>query len=242
MAVCTTDAITAAGFKYGTDVVKKENVTLNPHDYYQLLKERRSVRNFKNREVPKEEIEKIIEALNFAPYGSRPEDVEITVVTDRKLMEESLPLFEKFYDNIVKWLDNPIARFFIKRDTSAEVFNTLNKFIYPLARAGHYHLDKGDRIMRNAPAMLIFHAEKGVEEHTANAYIYATYAMLAATSLGLGSTLIGLVPPAINQMKEIRKHFGIPEENEAVIALIVGYPKYKYAKTVVRPKNKVKWL
>jgi hypothetical protein len=43
-------------------------------------------------------------------------------------------------------------------------------------------------------------------------------------------------------MKEIRKHFGIPEENEAVIALIVGYPKYKYAKTVVRPKNKVKWL
>lgn len=75
--------------------------------------------------------------------------------------------------------------------------------------------------------ILIFHANKDAEEHTNNALICVTYARLAAHSFGLGTTIIGLIPPAINRVKELKELFQIPEENEAVISLILGYPKYK---------------
>ena len=62
----------------------------------------------------------------------------------------------------------------------------LSNHLYPIAKLDNYKLEYGDRITRGAPAMIIFHAEKGAEEHTDNSLIYATYAMLAAHSLGVG--------------------------------------------------------
>ena len=41
--------------------------------------------------------------------------------------------------------------------------------------------------------------------------ISVTYAMLAAHSFGLGATIIGLISPAINKVKEIKELFQIPE-------------------------------
>ena len=135
----------------------------------------------------------------------------------------------KFYNDLVKWLKNPVSRFMIKRQITKETYNTITNHIVPAAKAGHYDTKSGnDNITRNAPVIMIFHANKGAEEHTNNALICVTYAMLAAHSFGLGTTIIGLIPPAINKVKELKVLFQIPEENEAVISLILGYPKYKY--------------
>ena len=92
------------------------------------------------------------------------------------------------------------------------------------------------------PAIIIFHAPKGAEEHTNNSLIYATYSMLAAHSLGLGATIIGIVPAAINKVKEVREVFQIPEENEAIMSVIIGYPKYKYRKSIKRRGQNINWM
>jgi nitroreductase len=129
----------------------------------------------------------------------------------------------------------------MKRRNIPEKFNTVKNHLYPIAKLGNYKLEEGDRITRNAPAIIILHARKDAEEHTNNSMIYATYMMLAAHSLGLGATLIGLVPPSINKVREVREIFRVPDENEAVMSLILGYPKIKYRRTIVR-KRQAEWL
>ncbi len=58
--------------------------------------------------------------------------------------------------------------------------------------------------------------------------------MLAAVSLGLGSTIIGLIPPIVEHSKVLRERYGIPKDNKVLTALILGYPRYKYKKSIRR--------
>lgn len=100
----------------------------------------------------------------------------------------------------------------------------------------------GDRITRNAPAIIIFHAEREAEEHSNNSLIWATYAILAALSLGLGASMNGLVPSAVNKLKRVREIFQIPEDHEAIISLTIGYPKYKYQRSIKRERDIIHWV
>ena len=242
MAICPTDSVKISKFSYEDNFF---NLPENPVGYQHFLDfiaTRRSVRNFKNKPVPEEIIDQILDTLTFAPYGSEPNKVKITIVNDRERIEKALPLIEEFLDNIVKWVENPIASFMIKRKKGPETFNTIKNHLYPMCKLENYKLKFGDRITRNAPAMIIFHADEGAEEHTNNSLIYATYAMFAAHSLGMGASMNGIVPAAVNKLPEVKKMFSIPDGDEAVISLTIGYPKYKYKKAIKREKKEVNWV
>ena len=242
MAICSTDAIKIPIYTYEDNIIKLPENNVDFQKYIDFISTRRSIRNFKNRQVEKEIIEKILSSLNFAPYGAEPNKVEITVVNSREKIEKSLPLIEKFLDNIVKWVDNPIISRMIKHKKGIETFNTLKNHLYPMSKLENYKLKYGDSITRGAPALIIFHADKGAEEHTHNALIYATYAMFAIHSLGLGATMNGIIPAAINKEMEIKRMFKIHEKHEAILSIIFGYPKYKYQKTVKREKKIIHWI
>jgi nitroreductase len=72
--------------------------------------------------------------------------------------------------------------------------------------------------------------------------IAATYGMLAAHSIGLGGSIMHIIPPAINKDKEVRKLFKIADNEKVLTSLILGYPKYKYQRGIVRNLKSVKWL
>jgi ferredoxin len=242
MAVCSTDAVKIAKYTYENDFIDLPENNVTYQKYIDFISTRRSVRNFKNKPIEKELIEKILVSLNFAPYGAEPDKVEITIVNNRKKIEKSLPLIENFLDNIVKWVDSPIISRIIKHKKGIETFNTIKNHLYPMSKLENYKLKYGDRITRGAPALLIFHADKGAEEHTNNSLIYATYLMFAIHSMGLGGTMNGIIPAAINKDKEIKQMFNIPEQHEAIISIMFGYPKYKYQKTVKREAKKTNWI
>ena len=242
MAVCSTKSIKVNGFSYDNDLIDLPENNVDYQNFIDFLANRRSIRNFKNKSVSDETINQIIASISYAPFGAEPEKVNVTIVNNRKKIESALPHIEGFLDNIVKWIENPVASFMIKRKKGQETFNTIKNHLYPIAKLENYKLKFGDRITRNAPAIIIFHANKKAEEHTNNSLIYATYVMLAANSLGLGATIIGIVPAAINKTKEVREIFQIPVENEAVISVIIGYPKYKYKRTIKRNVQKINWI
>jgi nitroreductase/NAD-dependent dihydropyrimidine dehydrogenase PreA subunit len=242
MAVCNTKAIEINGLSYENDFIDLPQNIVDYKSFVDFLANRRSVRNFKDNPISNELINQILDSLSYAPFGAEPNKVSITVVNDRKKIESSLPHIEKFLDNIVKWIENPISSYMIKRKNGQERFNTIKNHLYPIAKLGNYKLEFGDRITRNAPAIIIFHAHKNAEEHTNNSLIYATYAMLTAHSIGLGATMIGLVPPAINKVKAVRDIYQIPEENEAIISMVVGYPRIKYKRTIRRKGQKINFI
>ena len=241
MAVCSTDAVKIPKYTYSENLIELPKNKIDFKEYINFISNRRSIRNFKETKIEEKIFNQILSSLDFAPYGAEPNKTEITIINNRSTIEKTLPFIEKFLDDIVKWIENPIIRFMIKRKKGMETFNTLKNHLYPMAKLENYKLKYGDRITRNAPAIIIFHAKKNAEEHTNNSLIYATYCMLAAQSLGLGTSMNGIVPAAINKIPEVRKIFSIPENHEAIISLTIGYPKYKYKKTVKREQKTIHW-
>lgn len=242
MAICPTQAMQVNGMSYERDLFDLPKHFVNYANFLGFLSHRRSVRNFQDTPVPKEILQEILDAIALAPFGAAPHEVHMTVINNREVIASALPKMAEFLDNIVTWLNNPVMRFMIRRKNNRETFNTLANHVYPMAKLGNYRLEYGDSITRGAPALLIFHAEKGAEAHTHNSLIYATYAMLTAHSLGLGAAMSGLVPAAVNKVKEVRNIFHIPTHHEAIISVIFGYPKYQYKRAITRKVQPVSWI
>jgi ferredoxin len=243
MAMCESGAIQIEGLSYEKNFRPLPQTTLDNEAFMNFLMTRRSVRFFKDKPVPAELLQKIVDSLSTAPFGVDPDNVEITVVNDKKMIEKAWPYMSKMYIQLAKALKTPLVGWLIQRFIHKEARETLNDFIVPHIDKGLYDSSKGiDDITRSAPAMILFHGRKEAGEHTVDANIYITYAMLAAHSLGLGATIIGLIGPPINQNKDLRKMFKIPEGNEVVETLIVGYPKYSFKRAIVRPRTKVTWI
>ncbi|MBN2891001.1 MAG: nitroreductase family protein [Bacteroidales bacterium] len=243
MAVCSTKSISVDGFSYDEDFMELSKEKIEYENFMNFIKQRRSARNYRNVDVPDEIIQKIIHAIEFAPFGSAHNDVHFTVVRTKEKFSESLPIMSEFFnEKIVKWIENPIMRKIIKMKKGEETLNTLVNHLYPIAKSGNYDINRGDRITRDAPVLIIFHADLGAEEHSHNSIIFATYGMIAAHSLGLSATFNGLVPSALNKNSELKNIFEIPKNHDVVTSLMIGYPKYHYQRTIVRKKTNVKFV
>ncbi len=240
MAVCHTKSIFAKGMTYDIDFFEFSD----KDDFFSLLEHRRSVRRFKPKPISKEEIEKILYAVSQAPHGDSHHHVEVTVINNRDKIMEALPLMSQFFDKLEKWLHNPFMCKIIKYKKGKDTLNTLKNHLLPRIEKGIYRNISFDYdgITRGSHTLLIFHAHKNSEEHKEDSYIFVTYAILAAQALGLGATIIGLVPAALNKSKELRKMFNIPDYHDTVVSMIVGYPKYKYRRGIKRELEKVNWV
>jgi nitroreductase/NAD-dependent dihydropyrimidine dehydrogenase PreA subunit len=243
MAVCATKSVSVEGLSYGSDIIELPEIKNDYGAFYNFLASRRSVRNFKDTPVPDNIIQKIIDIVSLAPFGSPDDKVEISVLNDRGKIEKALPYMSEFYGKLGEWMENPVVRQMMKSKLSEEKFNTIDHHLMPNIKRGHYSISNGnDNITRNAPALLVFHADLTAGEHTEDSIIYATYAILAAHSLGLGAAIIGLVSPAINKSKELQELLNIPENHECVTSIIIGYPEFKYKFGIKRDRVKVNWL
>ena len=242
MAICKSNAISIEKYNYTENFREIPKTFISHNEFIDFISSRRSVRNFKDKKIENEKINDILDILKYAPYGAMPEKVGITVVNNRDKIQHILPLAEEFLNNIVKWMENPLMRKIIKMKIGVETYNTIKNHIYPMAKLNNYNLKYGDRITRGAPALIIFHAEKQAEEHTHNSLIYATYTMLAIHSMGLGGSMNGIIPAAINKDSRIKKVFNIPQKHEAIISIMFGYPKYKYNKTILRELKETNWV
>ena len=243
MAMCESKSISIQGISYEENLRELPQVSIDHESLLKFLLTRRSVRVFKDKPVPEEVIEKILEVISTAPYGVSPDNVQITAITDKSLIEKAAPGMSKVYIQLEKAMKIPFLGWMIRKSMPKEAGNTVMNFIVPhLAKDLYKYKDGVDDIARNAPAILLFHAPKGAEEHTVDAHIYLTYALLAAHSLGLGATAIGLIGPAINQNKLLRRMFQIPKANEVVESMILGYPKLQFKRAIIRPRKKVAYL
>lgn len=210
-----------------------------PFGYYQLLdflKLRRSVRVFKDRPVERGVIEKILDAAATAPMGIPPHTTEVVVLDEPAELDFLLESLVKHYDGLIKAFSNPIGRATIRLSVGAEIYGELQGHVVEVATRANevYRRDGTDHYMYGAPALMLFHANRWGMSYEENAHLICTYAMLAALSLGLGTTIIGMIPPVVDRSKELRQRYGIPKENRVLTSLILGYPKYRYRQSIRR--------
>lgn len=244
MAICPTQSIVADGLAYSRDLFSLPEGRPAEMPFLEMITSRRAIRNFKDQPVPRELLEKVVQAITFAPPGFTPIKTEIVVVQDTVVIRKALPEMVRVYDGLVKAMRHPLARLFIRRKVGAAKFKTLEDHVVPLMDSRLPELMEGteDTITRYAPAMIVFHADRDAENYEADIYIALTYGFLAAHALGLGGTAIDLIPPAIEKSPELKKLFSIPDNNVAVAALILGYPKYRYQRGIKRELRSVTWF
>jgi ferredoxin len=244
MAVCPSQAIIVDDLVYERDFFALPKGSTEDMPFLEMIKTRRAIRVFKNQPVPRELLEKVVEAITFAPPGFTPLKTELTVVQDTAVIRQALPEMIKVYDSLVKAMDNPIARFIVRHKVGAATFNTLRRHVVPLMKSRLPELKQGteDTITRYAPAMIIFHAHGDAENYEEDIHIALTYGFLAAHALGLGGSAMSIIPPPIQRSPLLRKLFSIPEANVVVGSMILGYPKYRYQRGIKRNLKNVTWI
>ncbi len=244
MAICPHKSIRIAALEYDKDLFELLPGRMDYESFYKSTASRRSIRNFKDKSVPAELLEKIIDVIAQAPMGFPPHKTALTVIQNRSVIEKMLPLMLKFYEDMLRWMKNPIMRYFIKRNAGAETFATIKNHLIPIMELRVPSMKAGgpDEITRGAAALILFHADRISENHTQDANIALTYGLLAAHSLGLGATAISLIPPPVNRTVELRAMLNLPDNHEVVSAMVLGYPKYPFQRGIKRELASVHWM
>ncbi len=217
--------------------------TLAYEDLYAFLARRRSVRRFRDTPVSRGTVERILDAAATAPMGMPPHSTEVLVFQDPDERAVLLDEVVREYDAMLKGYSTPVGRAMIRLAAGTEQYRTLREHIVDIARRANaqYRRDRTDRYMYHAPVFLLFHADRHAMSYVQNAHLVCHHAMLAAHSLGLGSTIIGLVPPVVDRSKRLRERYGIPDQNKVITSLILGYPRFRYRKPIRRALADVRW-
>jgi ferredoxin len=238
MSVCPHGAITIHGRTLSPDdmfdLAPREQAA-NYEQLLALLQRRRSIREFKDRAVEPELIEKILEAAKTSPMGLPPSDVNVLVFDtkekNRKFAEafcEHLQGFKWVVSNGFLMLMRPLWG-----KTSDELFR---KFIRPLFEIYIGKMKKGVNVLNyDAPLAMYFYASPYADP--ADPLVAATTAMYAAETLGLGTCMLGAIHPFLQyggRSKKFRAKYGIKHKSQEGIFVIFGYPAVKYQKGLKR--------
>ena len=235
MMVCSSDAVTVTGRGLSPDDLSAlpESEQIATSDQLKsLMQSRRSIRKFKDQPIAPETLAKIIDMASTAPMGIPPWGIGCVTVNGKEKVRQLADKIVRAYVGLVKvckpWLLQTMRPFIGKQ--RYEIFSS---FIIPLAKTYiEGHKQGHDLLFYDAPAVMIFHHSPYTQD--VDAMIACTYAMLAAESLGLGTTLIGAAAPIIQRNKKLLRELGIPQGNTPAIALIIGYPAVHFEKTIKR--------
>jgi len=238
MAICPTGAIEIFGRELSPedlyDLPKKES-TSGYEQLLSLLQRRRSIRDFKDKNVEPEFIEKILTAAKTAPMGLPPSDVNVLILNGK----DKTRAFAKDFSAYLKGLKFMTSKVFLAlmRPFWGKANDEMFKgFMKPLFRAYTDDMDKGiNSINYDAPLAMYFYGSPYCDP--ADPIIAATYAMIAAESLGLGTCMLGAIHPFIQngrKAKKFRESHNVKCKSKEGVFVIFGYPKFKYKKGINR--------
>lgn len=243
MAVCPNKAIKIIGRDMTPDDVMelpKFQDRTNYENLKSLMMSRRSVRNYKKQKVECEIIKKILEASATAPNGLGSSDVEVLVLDGNEKVEQfTLNLINVLKKN--RWLFSTIMLKIYRPFIGKAAYDSLKTFASTAIETFIKNYDEGKNwLTYSAPLAMYFHASPYADP--ADPYIPATYAMLAAQSLGLGSCMLGTPNVLLNLFgKKIKEKYGIPLKNKNGIMVIFGYPDVKYSFAIKRRFSNIKF-
>ena len=242
-AVCPNRSIQVDGldleeFKPLQELEIEENQLLS------LMEQRRSIRRYKDKPVPRDILDRIIEAAHRAPTGTSRRSTGVIVVDKPDILKTLSNLIYELYERLDKALGNPIARFFVKRRVGQRMLGTLEDFVMPGMRwyIRWYRENRSDEILRDCAVLMLFHSPVREPMGEANCVLAAFHAIFMAEVLGIGTCFNDLIPPACNRVPEIRRLLDLPEEREIYASITLGYPKYKFKRIIPRRLAEVRYL
>jgi len=121
MAICPSQSIVVDGLAYSQDFFALPAGPVAELPFLEMIKTRRAIRVFKEQPVPRELLEKVVQAITFAPPGFIPIKTEVVVVQDTAVIRQALPEMIKVYDGLIGAMSNGGAIFYSSQDRECEV-------------------------------------------------------------------------------------------------------------------------
>jgi nitroreductase/thioredoxin reductase len=231
--------------------VPLEEIESRLTDVEKVIYRRRSVRVYKKDPVPKELINRVLEAGRFAPSAGNCQGWKFVVITDRNVMDEISASTVRFLSVFTKLYQG--------KDPGRTALKKMLAFIKPSSfdqrpmlaiqalSSPKFGEGKLDCFFGAPAAILLLTHRLHVSEPELGMGICGQNMVLAAHSLGLGTCYVGFISSTLNldpvSKLKFRKKLGIgwPYDSVATV-LTLGYPAVDLDKPVDREFPKVQWV
>ena len=169
-------------------------------DHSELLKKRRAVRDYEHKEVPSEILMQIINESCLAPSSSNRQPWHFIIITNKDVIRR---LSDESKRNLLLDLErNPAS---------------------PSSNYEAILRDKHFNVFYNAPCLVFIVGPRELLSIEVDCALAASYFMFSACARGLGTCWIGL--GRFIKDRELLDLIGMPEGDQIVAPIIIGYPK-----------------
>ncbi len=224
-AICPRGAIAFAGHRADEAEPVKGLALPDPESVVNWLRTRRSIRRYRDADVDRSVLERILHALGNVPTGCNARGLTFTCLSTRKSMDDFrgrfLSALEEHHDGeklLPRWLAVPAIR---------------------MRKGGE------DILFRGAPGMLIVSSDErnpAVATPKEDIVLALTAFELLAEAHGIGTCWCGFLNLAQGEVPELlEKTLGFRRETP-FYAMLFGYPAVSYVRTVKREDDaRIDW-
>ena len=213
-AICPTGAITFKGNK-------PENASSvnygNPDEILNLIKSRKSIRQFTTEEIEAELLQKIKDMLPYIPTGCNYNSLHFSFIESKSIMDK---IRKYTYEKLLKLISNKLT------ERYAGKFKRYKQAI----ESGE------DVIYREAPHMIIVSASLKAPCANVDPIIALSYIELYAQSLSIGTCWCGFAQSCFKIFPKLSEVAQIPEGYKPVYCMLLGKPSVKYHRTTLPDK------
>lgn len=202
-------------------------LNLDPDGFLYFQKFRRSIRNFKEKEVEPNKLDKIIEAGRYSPTASNRQLNRYIVIKDR-IDEVREMAIKALYD--------------LANDSNYKGSNGVDYRPSWIQMYNDYRGKKIDNLFFNAPQIIVIVSEDKSSFADVNGGLAASRMELQANTLGLGVCYIGFFKIALKYNSKLRELIEMKDDEEFILSFVVGYPNVKYQRTVNRKPSDVRFI
>jgi nitroreductase/NAD-dependent dihydropyrimidine dehydrogenase PreA subunit len=222
VAVCPTGSLTHREMPVEQCPSVNRDYFLNVEQCEHFLRNRRSIRTYKNKSVSKEDLTKLIDMARYAPSGHNSQCVEWLVLSKKDELHRLAGI-------VIDWM-----HWMMKNMSEIALSLRMDRAIQ--------RWESGiDGILREAPVVVVSHAEKNNRFAPAACTIALAYLELAATSMGLGCCWAGYFHASATTFPSMIETLALPNGHQCFGAMMVGYPKFNYHRFPTRKPANITW-
>lgn len=188
-----------------------------------FLRSRRSIRRYRQDPVPREQIAQVLDAARYAPSGHNSQGISYMVVDDRPALRHITTL-------VVEWMRGLVA-------SQPDMASRLH--MPGIIKA---HENGEDRILRNAPALIVAFAPRDLVPAPVTTTLALEYLELYATTLRLGTCWAGYTQVCAQRFQPLVEFLRVPSDMVVTGMMMLGYPKFGYHRLPERNPLSVRWF
>ncbi len=232
IAVCPVNAIinTRTDMNEYTEMV---DPGISFDQFSHLVRNRRSIRNFRKDVLKQEHIDKLMQVVKYIPTGSNKQSLKYKFITDPDILKKISNSMASKMRIALKLSESFPVRLFMKKKKKSSASRLVDI----------YYREGIDTFLRGAPCLLIIYTEeKYFRIPQWDAGIASTTIDLAAQTLGIGTLMNGYFVELATRFRSIRKLAQLKSKQSVLTAICLGYPAVKYKRAVYRRPLDVKIL